>query len=181
MRTRNTHGFLLKRQPPVCQRIPVATTDRSGWTQCQAEKTGSRQRVGKTTKKRRANLERNPEHVAQQRGGLSGQHLADFATLPSAVVKVARAYRYGHLAIVCTIEKVLPRGKNSENLDCLVQKLARTWWQRCHTSTFGNPERVKCITESMTARIVDFNRRHLKQGVLGGMAVGRRRTVMQSK
>ena len=113
---------------------------------------------GQDNKKRRANLERNPEHVAQQRGGPSGQHLADFATLPSAVVKVPRAYRYGHLAIVCTIEKVLPRGKNSENLDCLVQKLARTWWQRCHTSTFGNPERVKCITESMTARIVDFNR-----------------------
>ena len=56
MRIRNTHGFLLKRQPPVCQRIPVATTDRSGWTQCQAEKTGSRQRVGKTTKKEEQTL-----------------------------------------------------------------------------------------------------------------------------
>ena len=40
MRRRNTHGFLLKSQPPACQGITVATTDRSGWTKCQAEKTG---------------------------------------------------------------------------------------------------------------------------------------------
>ena len=33
----------------------------------------------------------------------------------------------------------------------------------------------------MTARIADSNRRHLEQDVLGGMAVGRRRLVMQSK
>ena len=31
---------------------------------------------------------------------------------------------------------------------------------------FWNKDRRKCITKSMTARIVDFNRRHLKQGVL---------------
>ena len=48
-------------------------------------------RVGKTTKKkRRANLQRKPERVAQQRESPGGQHLAEFATLPSAVVKVAR-------------------------------------------------------------------------------------------
>ena len=33
----------------------------------------------------------------------------------------------------------------------------------------------------MIARIVDSNRRHLKQGVLGRMALGRRRLIMQSK
>ena len=37
---RTTHGFLRKCQPPACPRNPVATTDRSGRTQCQAEKTG---------------------------------------------------------------------------------------------------------------------------------------------
>ena len=40
LKRKNTHGFLLKRQPPACQRILVATKDRSGWTQCQDEKTG---------------------------------------------------------------------------------------------------------------------------------------------
>ena len=39
----------------------------------------------------------------------------------------------------------------------------------------------KCTTDSITARVVDSNRRHLEQGVLGGMAVGRRRLIMQSK
>ena len=93
MRRRNTHGFLHKCQPPACQRIPVATTDRSGWTQCQAEKTGDIEQTNAWARqqKRRANLHRNHEHMAQQREGPNGQHLADFATLPSAVVKVARA------------------------------------------------------------------------------------------
>ena len=61
--------------------------------------------------------------------------MADFATLPSVVVKVARAQWHGQHAIVVTIEKVLTRGKNSEGLDCLVQKLTKTWWQWWHTST----------------------------------------------
>ena len=37
---RTTHGFLRKCQPPACPGNPVATTDRSGRTQCRAEKTG---------------------------------------------------------------------------------------------------------------------------------------------
>ena len=49
------------------------------------QETSSRRRVGKTTKKERANLQRDTERVAQQREGLGGQHLADFAT-----VKVTR-------------------------------------------------------------------------------------------
>ena len=40
-RRSNTHGFLRRCQPPACQGIPVATPDRSGMTQCQAEKTGN--------------------------------------------------------------------------------------------------------------------------------------------
>ena len=87
-------------------------------------------------KKKRANLQRKPECVAQQRESPGGHHLADFATLPTAVVKIARAKWYGQHAIVVTIEKVQTRGKNSDGLDCLVQKLAKTWWQWCHTSTF---------------------------------------------
>ena len=37
---KTAHGFLRKCQPPACPGNPVATTDRSGRTQCQAEKTG---------------------------------------------------------------------------------------------------------------------------------------------
>ena len=113
-------------------------------------------RVGLTTKKSRAALHGNQEHVAHQREGPSGQHLADFDTLPSAVVKVPRASWYGQHAIVVTIEKLLTRGKNGEGLDCLVQKLAITWWQWCHTSTFWNPDRGKCTTECITAHFVDL-------------------------
>ena len=51
-------------------------------------------------------------------------------------VVVARALWYGQHAIVVTTETVQTRGKNSDGLDCLVQKLAKTWWQWCHTSTF---------------------------------------------
>ena len=59
--------------------------------------TSSGQRVGKTTKKkdretrREATLQRESKCVAQQRESPGGHHLADFAPLPSAVVKVARA------------------------------------------------------------------------------------------
>ena len=56
-RRRDTHGFLLGRQPPACQGILEATTDRSGWTQCQAEKTGKKHRadnVGKATKEKKS-------------------------------------------------------------------------------------------------------------------------------
>ena len=39
------HGFLRKCQTPACPGNPVATKDRSGRTQCQAEKTGIVERV----------------------------------------------------------------------------------------------------------------------------------------
>ena len=51
------------------------------------------------------------KHMAKQREDPCGQHLADFATLPSAVVKVARAQQNRQYAFVVTIEKVLTRGK----------------------------------------------------------------------
>ena len=84
--------------------------------------------------------------MAQQRESPSGQHPADFATLPTAVVKVARAQWYGHHAIVSTTEKVKSRGKISKGLDWLVKKLARTWWQWCHTSTF-EPQRKGKVSQ----------------------------------
>ena len=43
-------------------------------------------------KRKRAIRHGIQKHVAQQREGPSGQPLAEFATLPSAVVKIARAY-----------------------------------------------------------------------------------------
>ena len=56
----NTHGFLHNCQPPACQGIPVATTDRSEMTQCQAKKTETTSRLTreqdtstKVTKKKR--------------------------------------------------------------------------------------------------------------------------------
>ena len=52
--------------------------------------TSSRQ-TRRQDKKKRANRHRNWKHVAQQREGSSGHTLADFATLPPVVVKIARA------------------------------------------------------------------------------------------
>ena len=40
-RRKITHGFLLKCQPPACQGTPVATTDRSGRSQCHSCKMGN--------------------------------------------------------------------------------------------------------------------------------------------
>ena len=65
--------------------------------------------------------------TAKQCEGLGGQYLADFATLPSAVVKAARAQRNRQHAFVVIIEKLFTRGKKSEGLDSLVQELAKTW------------------------------------------------------
>ena len=42
-RARTHARFSHDYQPPVCQGIPVATTARSGWTQCEAEKSGRQQ------------------------------------------------------------------------------------------------------------------------------------------
>ena len=44
-RRNNSRGFLHKCQPPACQGSPVATTDRSGRTQCQAKKTGDNEQT----------------------------------------------------------------------------------------------------------------------------------------
>ena len=67
---RNTHGFLLKCQPPACQGIPVATTDRSGWTQCQAEKTGDIEQTtrGQDNKKKKNKERSNPSKRTKMRG-----------------------------------------------------------------------------------------------------------------
>ena len=106
------------------------------------QETSSRQARGQDTKKKKKKkktiVQRKPERAALQRQSPGGQHLAYFDTLPSAFVKVSRALWHGQHAIVFTIEKVQTRGTNSDGLDCLVQKLARTWWQWCHTSTFDS-------------------------------------------
>ena len=78
------------------------------------------------------------DHVAKQREGPGGQHLTDFATLPSAVVKVARAQQNRQYAFVVTIEKLLTRGKRVMALTASFRKL-KTWCQWCHTNTFENP------------------------------------------
>ena len=76
----------------------MATTDKSRWTQCQAEKTGDIEQItrGQDKKKGRAN-QRKSDRVSQQRERTGGQHLADFATLSTAVVKVDRAKWYGEM------------------------------------------------------------------------------------
>ena len=95
---KNTHGFLHYYHPPACQGIPVATTDRSEKTQCQAKKTGDNEQTNvrasyyhKSDKEGKNIFHETMNHMAKQRVGSSGQHLQDFETLPSAVVKVARA------------------------------------------------------------------------------------------
>ena len=57
------------------------------------------------------------------------------STLPTAYVEVTRIKWHGQHAIVVTIEKVHPRGKNGRGRDCLAEQLVKTWWQWCHTST----------------------------------------------
>ena len=70
LKRRNTHVFLLKRQPPACQRILVATKDRSGWTQCQAEKTRDIEQTtrGQDNKKKRNKDRSNPSKRTTMRG-----------------------------------------------------------------------------------------------------------------
>ena len=76
----------------------MATTDRCGMTQCQAEKTGNVEQTNewpkqehKSDKEGEYNVNETIKHVAKQRAGHGGQHLADFATRPLAVFKVVRA------------------------------------------------------------------------------------------
>ena len=121
------------RLPPACQGIPVATTDRSEMTQSGHE--DGRQRADKRVRTKLSQSDKAGEKfyretmniMAKQCEGLGRQYLADFATLPSAVVKAARAQRNRQHACVVIIEKLLTRGKKSEGLDCLVQELAKTW------------------------------------------------------
>ena len=91
-----TRGFLHNCQPPACQGIPVATTDRSEMTQCQAKKTGEQTNavskiLSQNDKEGEKIFSETMIIMAKQREGPSGQHLADSATLPSAVVKAPRA------------------------------------------------------------------------------------------
>ena len=79
LKIRNTHGILLKRQPPACQRIPVATKDRSERTECQAYKTRDiEQSTRGQDNKKKAPQQTKTECVAQQRESPGGRHLAFF-------------------------------------------------------------------------------------------------------
>ena len=126
----NTCVFLRTCQPPACQGIPVATTDRSGMTQCQAEKTGD---IEQTTREQDNSTKVTKKEIKPslipwttwQRDGHSGQHLEDFATLPSAVVKVVRVWRNRQYAFVVTIEKMLTRGKRAMALTASSRKLRK--------------------------------------------------------
>ena len=108
-RRSNTRCFLRKCQPPACQRVPVATTDRSVKDAVPGPEDGKNQadyRVGKTctrSKKKKRTVFRNvwrqkqwclgsEEPIVPSRAwqndvneGLGGQHLADFAIPPHAV------------------------------------------------------------------------------------------------
>ena len=70
-----TRGFLRKCQLPACQGVPVATTDRSGRTQCQAKKTGNIEQttananMGTRNKKKQYSL---PQRVEAKSNGASG-------------------------------------------------------------------------------------------------------------
>ena len=88
-----THGFLLKCHPSACQLNPNGNNkqERMNEVSGREDKRHRADTRGQDNEKRRANLHSNCEHVTEQREGPSGQHLEDFATLPSAVVKVARA------------------------------------------------------------------------------------------
>ena len=140
-RRRITHGFLRKCQPPACQGSPVATTDRSGWTQCQACKTGNIEQTtrGQDNKNRKtrigATLQREPKSVAQQREGPGGTPPGNFRHFANSCNE-GHSYLMARTTCNCLHHREgTPRGKNSKGLDCLVQELARKWWQWCHMST----------------------------------------------
>ena len=86
----HTHGFLHSCQPPACQGIPEATANRSEkkrhCVRPKRRETTSRQTREQHTSKKVTKKERKSfvHHMAKQREGSSGQHLADVATLPSA-------------------------------------------------------------------------------------------------
>ena len=88
----NTHGFLRKYQPPACSH-PVATKDRSGRTQCQAEKTGIVEQVTRWQDSKTGQTGDHPHSgesqcVAEQRTSFSSYRLANVTTLPTANVEV---------------------------------------------------------------------------------------------
>ena len=80
-----------------CSNSSLLCVKESLWQlQTGATRHGVRPRRRDTTSRqhntrKKATLQRKPECVAQQRESPSGQHLADFATLPSAVVQAAGA------------------------------------------------------------------------------------------
>ena len=81
---------------------------------------------------------RKPQCVAKQHESTGSHRLAIFATLPTAEVEVPRTEWHGQHALVLTIEKVHPRGKNGKGRDCLVQEHVKTW---------SLPEKRKSDTE----------------------------------
>ena len=103
-------------------------------------------------------------HVAKQREGTGGQHLADFATLPSAVVKVVRDWRNRQHAFVVTAEKVFSTKQKAKTLT------ASSTILRKHVgngATLASSKKPRCMTftsEGANARILDSNRRHFTQG-----------------
>ena len=141
-RRRTTHGFLRKCQPPACQGISVATTDRSGRTQCQAEKTGNVEQVtrwqdSKTEQRRSSAFGRKPQCVVEQHKSIGSHRLAIFATLPTAKVERGHSYLNGtdNMQLSSPARRLHPRGKNGKGRDCLAEQLVTTWWQWCQTST----------------------------------------------
>ena len=134
----NTHGFLRKCQPPACPRNPVATTDRSGRTQCQAEKTGIVKQVTRWQ---------------DCKTGLKGDHpqLAENHSAELNNVKAASAIAW-QISPLCQQQMrgshVLdgtdnmqlsspPRRyiQSGKGRDCDAEQLVKTWRQWCHTST----------------------------------------------
>ena len=139
---REKHARLPAQMPAsACPGIPVATTDRSGRTQCRAEKTGIMEQVIRCQDIRTGQKGGHPHFggklqcVIEQRKSCSSCCLANFATLQTANAGVTRTRWHRQHAIVIATKKEHQGGKNGKDRDCDAEELVKTWRQWCHTST----------------------------------------------
>ena len=134
----------------------MATTDRSGRTQCQAKKTGN---IKQTTAWARQEHEDEKRSSATCGGKKQGCLGSEEPIVPSYVwqndvkasvdntwqisplchMLLVRAFVLvgtNHDASVVTAEKVVITRQKGEGLDCLVLEIVKTWWHWCHASVF---------------------------------------------
>ena len=118
-----------------------ATKDRSGRTQCQAEKTGIVEQVTRWQDSKTGLKEDHPyldeDHSAYMNNVKAATTIAwqMSPTLPTANAGATRTRWLRQHAIDVATQKVHPGWKNGKGRDRVAEQLGKTWRQWCHTST----------------------------------------------